>query len=84
MYELEFDDKAAIIIKKLPKEISTRIVRKLQETKENPHRYFERLIGKSEYKLRVGDYRIIADIYDNKLIILVLYVDHRSRVYDKI
>jgi len=83
MYELDFDDRVANIIEKLPKEISKRILNKLEKTKENPHRYFEKLVGLDEYKLRVGDYRIIADIYDNKLIILVLYVNHRSKVYGR-
>ncbi len=84
MYELDFDAKLEDYFKKLPKELSKRILDKLENTRENPHRYFERLTGRSEYKLRVGDYRVIAEIYENKLIILVLYVNHRSKVYEKI
>jgi addiction module toxin, relE/stbE family len=34
-----------------------------------------------QWRYRVGDYRIIADIEDEKLIILVVEVEHRSRVY---
>jgi mRNA interferase RelE/StbE len=31
---------------------------------------------------RVGDYRVIADIQDGKLIILIVEVDHRKEIYD--
>ena len=33
------------------------------------------------WRYRVGDYRIIADIEDDVLVILVVDVDHRSRIY---
>lgn len=33
------------------------------------------------WRYRVGDYRIVADIEDDVLVILVVDVDHRSRVY---
>ncbi len=33
------------------------------------------------WRYRVGDYRIVADIEDDVLLILVVDVDHRSRVY---
>ena len=35
-----------------------------------------------QWRYRVGDYRIIANIQDGKLVILVIAVGHRSRVYD--
>ncbi|MCF7861845.1 type II toxin-antitoxin system RelE/ParE family toxin [Candidatus Woesearchaeota archaeon] len=83
MYELHFDEKVLQYLEKLPKEISKRIFKKLQETKENPHHYFVKLSNRSEYKLRVGDYRVIADIEDNKLVIYVIHADHRRSVYKK-
>ena len=36
-----------------------------------------------QWRYRVGDYRIIAVIEDNKLIILVIAIGHRRDVYDK-
>ena len=33
------------------------------------------------WRYRVGDYRIVADIEDDVLVILVVDVDHRSMVY---
>jgi mRNA interferase RelE/StbE len=84
MYELIFDEKAIQILEKFHRDVKIRIFKKLQLTKENPHRYFEKLEGRKEFKLRVGDYRVIADIFDKEIQILVLYVGHRRNVYKKI
>ena len=35
-----------------------------------------------QWRYRVGDYRIIADIQDGKLVILVIAVGHRREIYD--
>lgn len=78
MYEVEIDKEAAQFLEKLPKDISQRIFDKIMSTKENPFHFFKRLAGKPEYKLRVGDYRIIADIEGNK--ILVRIIGHRKNV----
>jgi mRNA-degrading endonuclease RelE of RelBE toxin-antitoxin system len=51
----------------LPKNTNARIFNKLGSIKENPFHFFERLEGLSEYKLRVVDYRIIADISESEL-----------------
>jgi len=68
----------------LPKEIKERIFKKILSTKENPLHFFERLSGRSEYKLRIGDYRVIADIDSGQKRIKITLVGHRKNVYDKI
>ncbi len=83
-YTLIFDNKAIEQLEKLPKSVRKRIFKKIQRAKENPHRFFEKLVGREEYKLRIGDYRVIADINDSQLKILVLYADHRKRVYQRL
>ena len=35
-----------------------------------------------QWRYRIGDYRVIAEIDDNKIVILVLEVGHRSKIYD--
>lgn len=57
---------------------------KIMSAKENPHRHFERLTGRKDYKLRAGDYRVIADINDGMKRIEVTLIDHRSRIYKRI
>ena len=84
MYKIAIDNKAMESLEKLPKTIAQSILKKIQETKENPHRYFIKLTNRTDYKLRVGDYRILADIEDNELKILVIHIGHRSNVYKQI
>ena len=81
MHEIIFDKKAIEFLKKLPKEIRKRAYDKIISTKEKPFHFFERLKAKREYKLRIGDYRVIADISDKR--IEVLMIGHRKNVYKK-
>jgi len=83
VHKLIFDEEAIRFLNKLPKNISKRIFNKIQETKENPHRYFIKLTNRQEYKLRIGDYRVIADINDSEIIIYVIKIGHRSKIYKK-
>ncbi len=80
-FELTFDNEAIDFLNTLPKEMRQRIFRKLQSTKSDPFRFFERLEGRDEYKLRIGDYRAIADIDQRKHTISVLLIGHRKNVY---
>lgn len=51
---------------------------------ENPRLHGKGLTANrsGEWRYRVGNYRIIADIQDYELIILVIEVGHRKSVYD--
>ncbi|VAW15847.1 hypothetical protein MNBD_BACTEROID05-1199, partial [hydrothermal vent metagenome] len=42
-----------------------------------------KLAGSSYYRVRCGDYRIIYDIQDQKLVIIVLKVGHRKDIYSE-
>ena len=84
MHKLIFDDEAIKFLEKLPKKISKRIFNKIQDAKENPHRYFIKLTNRPEYKLRVGDYRVIADIDDSKITIYIIHIGKRSKIYNKL
>ena len=84
MYTVIYDEEALQNLEKLEKKIRKRIFEKISSTKENPFHYFERLTGRSEYKLRSGNYRIIAQIDEKTKQISVLFVDHRKNVYKKL
>jgi mRNA interferase RelE/StbE len=84
MYEIIFDDKVIEYLEKLQYPTKKRIFKKIISTKENPFRYFESLTGRNEYKLRIGDYRVIADIDQTNKKINVLFVGHRKNVYKKL
>ena len=67
----------------LPGKTRKRIYHKILETKEDPLRFFIRLSGRSDYRLRVGDHRVIADIDRNKKQIQVTFIGHRKNIYRK-
>jgi len=84
MFKLIFDKKSGEELSKLPRDIQKRIFNKLLQTKENPLRYFERLKEVNGFKLRVGDYRVIADIDLVNKLIRILKIGHRRNIYDYI
>lgn len=67
---------------RLPQEIAIRILSKTDDVEKNPFVYLERLSNSSLYKFRVGNYRIIVDVVNDKLILHFVLVKKRSRVYD--
>ncbi len=83
-YGLIFDRKAVEFLEGLPKELRKRIFEKARAAKENPTHFFERLEGRQDYKLRVGDYRVIADIDHGMRRIGITLIDHRKKVYKRL
>lgn len=79
-----FSEKAASEFKKLPIDIQDRIKKKLFLIKITPFNYFERLTGRLDYKLRIGDYRIIADINQAEQKIEITKMGHRKNIYKQL
>jgi len=82
MYEILLSDKAKKQLEKLGHDVQERIVKSLERIRIRPEAYVTKLVGETAYKLRVGDYRVILDLYGEKLLILVIKVGHRRNVYD--
>ncbi len=83
-YEVRYDPKCDKYLEKLPKQIASRIVKKMREVGETA-RGIELL--KDElygYKVRIGDYRVLIDLTYNPHTIWVRHIDHRGRVYDRL
>lgn len=83
MYQINYDKKAEKFLDKLPYSTRRRILRKISEAGLNPFHYFERLSERKDYKLRVGDYRVIADIDEGRQLIEVRLIAHRKNAYEK-
>ena len=81
MYEVIFDEKAIDFLNKLMKSQRERIFNKIISAKENSFCFFERLKGRPDYKLRIGDYRAIADIDNYSKRIEITTIGHRRNVY---
>jgi mRNA interferase RelE/StbE len=84
MYEIIFDKNAIEFLNKLDYKLKERIFIKIISTKEKPFRYFQKLVYRDGYKLRVGNYRVIADIDKNSLKIKIRLIMHRKNIYEKL
>lgn len=49
-----------------------------------PPKAIELVGGGGEWRVRTGDYRIIYEIHDDHLIVLVLRVGHRREIYESL
>lgn len=84
IYGVEFTKSAAKELSKLQPQLSIRILRALNTLRRDPRKGSVRpMVGSTSWRLRVGDYRIIYDILDRKLVVLVLRIRHRRDAYKK-
>lgn len=87
VWRVEFDADAARDLRKLGKPAQGEILRYLRErvaTADDPRRFGKALTKdlKGLWRYRVGDYRMVARIEDQRVVVLVLTVGHRREVYD--
>jgi len=82
MYEVILQNSAERNLKRLDSQIQKRITDKLFELKENPHLGIP-LTGHLSglRKLRIGDYRVVYQIRNLELVVLVINIGHRKNVY---
>lgn len=85
-YVVEFTEQAKKELKKLDKHTASFIlgwIRKNLEGCSNPRQHGKGLVANhsGEWRYRIGDYRLIAEIKEDKVIILILSVGHRKDVY---
>ena len=84
-YQVQILHTAEKEMDKLPTPIHTRISRKILSLENNPRpRGAKKLSGREEYRLRLGEYRILYSINDRDGIITVFAVGHRWEVYRQI
>jgi mRNA interferase RelE/StbE len=83
MYRVILSKTAENQIDKLDNLIKNRIINTLDRIIVRPHHFVKKLVGNPYYRLRVGDYRVILDIQDDKLLILVVELGHRRNIYEQ-
>ncbi len=81
MYDIILSKSAAKYLDKLNKKDRERIIKALEKLRFRPDSFLKKLVGKDNYRLRVGNYRLIIDLKRNKLIVLVLKIGHRKNIY---
>jgi len=82
-WQVEWAETALRDLGKLDRVAARRIVAKLERAATDPSRFFERLAGSADFKLRVGDYRLLALLSHEDRVIYVERVGHRSTIYDR-
>jgi len=81
-YKLAFKKSVAKDLRAIPNPDIKRILSRIEGLAENPRAEdCIKLSGQERYRVRQGDYRIIYEINDGQLVILVIAVGHRSKIY---
>jgi mRNA interferase RelE/StbE len=81
-YQVTITPAADRKIAKLPVDVRRRIADRLAGLSGDPRPPGSvKLTGENAYRARVGDYRIIYTIHDDRLIVLVIDVGHRRDIY---
>jgi mRNA interferase RelE/StbE len=83
-YRTVFRPEAQAELRKVPRDMALRILAKLTELESDPFGFNTTpLVSQPERRrLRVGDYRVVYTIDDGELVVWVVHVGHRSKVYD--
>ena len=82
-YRVSFNAHAARSFRRLPKSIQARLKPEIDALRDNPRPFgSEKLSGLEDtYRIRVGDYRILYEVHDRVLLVLVVETGHRREVY---
>ena len=85
-YTVEYTKRAIKQLKKLDKQTSALILGWIEKNLvdcDNPRQFGKGLTAnrKGEWRYRIGDYRLVADIQDDNIVILILNIGHRRDIY---
>lgn len=84
VYKLVFTKQAVKTLQRMPASIAKAIYLKMEKISQNPfesHSNVTKLQNREGYRLRVGDWRIIYEVQQEKVIVLVLKIGLRKEVY---
>jgi mRNA interferase RelE/StbE len=83
VYSVEFTSAAARQVRKLPPEHRIRVQARIRELGADPRPVgATKLVGEmTAWRVRIGDYRVIYDVFDDVLVVTVVAVGHRREVY---
>jgi len=82
-YQIELKTSALKELEKLPRQVIPRAIAAIKRLAENPFPLgVKKLAGfERTYRVRVGDYRIMYEVHEDRLIIEIIRVKHRKDVY---
>ena len=83
-YRLVFKKSVAKDLRRIPKKDVARILKCFDTLADSPRAPgCEKLSGQERYRVRQGDYRIVYEVKDGELLVIVVKVGHRRRVYEE-
>ena len=83
-YALSFKKSVARDLRAIPRRDVQRILKRIEALRTDPRpANCEKLSGQERYRVRQGVYRIVYEIVDERLVVLVIKVAHRKQVYRK-
>ena len=83
-YNVEISRKALKDLQSLPKREMLRIATEIEDLGRDPRPFGSKKLAGDEvfYRIRVGDYRIIYEIQNPALVVLVVQIGHRKDIYN--
>jgi mRNA interferase RelE/StbE len=84
MYAITFTKQASRTLRKMPRNVADLVRSKIDEIAIDPyaqHNNVTKLTGREGYRLRVGDWRVLYELHDNQLVMLVVKIGPRGSVY---
>ncbi|WXT99616.1 MAG: hypothetical protein Ctma_0320 [Catillopecten margaritatus gill symbiont] len=82
-YDLKIQKNAKKSLAKISEPFQTKIINKIYALANEPYYNTKKLTGREAYRIRIGSYRVIYEINDNELIILVISIGHRKNIYSR-
>ncbi len=84
-YHVDFTTAAARQVRKLPRPVRDRILDAVEGLIDDPRPHgAKKLVGEqTAWRIRVGDYRVIYDVFDAELTVTVVRAAHRREAYDR-
>ena len=81
-FNLVFKESVSKDLKDIPKQDVQRILERIDALRDDPHPSGSvKLSGREYYRVRRGNYRIIYEVQDTQLVVIVIKVGHRRDVY---
>lgn len=81
-FEVQFRTSVEKELKRIPQKDQIRILQSIALLSADPHPpSSKKLSGQDRYRLRQGDYRILYEIFDQELVVVVVRIGHRRDVY---
>jgi len=82
-YRVLLHPRAARFLEKADASVRDQVKQSLRDLENSPERKGERLKHSRFWRVRVGDYRAIYEIDEERKMVIILFVGHRRDVYDE-